>query len=235
MRYRNRDGAEVFQPASVVVIAGKGIGTAALLLRSGLGGPMAGRNLMFHGAVYARGIFMEELDGPLGPVGCVLASHEFYETDLSRGFVRGVQLQVTRENAPLAQAARLSPAWGLGAQAALRREFRHSMAVLVMDEDLPEPENRVEVTGGVALHDRLSANSRRALDFGLDRAEELLRACGAVGVLRVPLAPMTGWHLLGTARMGADPATSVTDGRGRVHGVPNLLVADGSLFPTVAR
>jgi len=44
---------------------------------------------------------------------------------------------------------------------------------------------------------------------------------------------MTGWHLLGTARMGSDPATSVTDGKGRCHDVPNLLVADGSLFTTV--
>jgi choline dehydrogenase-like flavoprotein len=33
--------------------------------------------------------------------------------------------------------------------------------------------------------------------------------------------------------MGTDPATSVTDSRGRCHDVPNLLVADGSLFPTV--
>jgi len=47
------------------------------------------------------------------------------------------------------------------------------------------------------------------------------------------LAPLTGWHLLGTARMGRDPTNSVTDARGRCHAVPNLIVADGSLFPTV--
>ncbi|MGL4290913.1 MAG: GMC oxidoreductase, partial [Phreatobacter sp.] len=70
-------------------------------------------------------------------------------------------------------------------------------------------------------------------DFGLDRAEEVLRAAGAVSTVRVDLAPFTGWHLLGTARMGADPASSVTDGHGRCHAVANLLVADGSLFPTV--
>ena len=48
------------------------------------------------------------------------------------------------------------------------------------------------------------------------------------------IAPFTGWHLLGTARMGSDPATSVTDRQGRCHEVKNLIVADGSLFPTVA-
>jgi choline dehydrogenase-like flavoprotein len=61
----------------------------------------------------------------------------------------------------------------------------------------------------------------------------MLRAAGAIETVRVPLAPMTGWHLLGTARMGSDPNRSVTDGSGRVHGVPGLLVADGSVFTTV--
>jgi choline dehydrogenase-like flavoprotein len=32
--------------------------------------------------------------------------------------------------------------------------------------------------------------------------------------------------------MGDDPQRSVTDGRGRCHAVANLIVADGSLFPT---
>ncbi len=32
--------------------------------------------------------------------------------------------------------------------------------------------------------------------------------------------------------MGDDPTRSVTDARGRCHAVPNLVVADGSLFPT---
>ncbi len=31
--------------------------------------------------------------------------------------------------------------------------------------------------------------------------------------------------------MGRDPGDSVTDGWGRVHGVPWLFVADSSLFP----
>ena len=38
-------------------------------------------------------------------------------------------------------------------------------------------------------------------------------------------------HLMGGCRIGTDPATSVTDAWGQVHGVPWLFVADASLFP----
>jgi choline dehydrogenase-like flavoprotein len=86
---------------------------------------------------------------------------------------------------------------------------------------------------GVRVEYTLSDHSRRALDFGMARAEEMLRTAGAHRIVRVPLAPYTGWHLLGTARMGSDPATSVTDANGCCHAVPNVIVADGSLFPTV--
>jgi choline dehydrogenase-like flavoprotein len=241
IRYRDGAGRDCWQPASTVVVAGNGIGTARLLLASGIQSPALGRNLMFHPAAYVRGMFAEELDGPVGPVGCAVYSHEFYETDEARGFKRGIHLQVTRENPLLIQASRLEPAWGVEAQRQLREEFRHSMAVLVMAEDLPELHNRVILTRetqadglpGVRLEYALSHDSRRALDFGMARAEEMLRAAGAHRIVRVPLAPYTGWHLLGTARMGSDPATSVTDANGCLHAVPNVLVADGSLFPTV--
>ena len=239
--YRTTDRRDHWQPASYVVVAGNGIGTARLLLASGVAGPALGRNLMFHPAAYLRGMFVEELDGPVGPVGCAIYSHEFYETDVNRDFKRGIHLQVTRENAPLVQAMRLQPAWGREAYGKLREEHRRSIVILVQAEDLPEVHNKVSLTNaieadglpGVRLDYNVSTHSRQSLDFGLDRAEEVLRAAGAYRIERLALAPVTGWHLLGTARMGSDPATSVTDARGRCHGLPNLLVADGSLFPTV--
>ena len=68
--------------------------------------------------------------------------------------------------------------------------------------------------------------------FSEERAEELLRTAGAYRIDRQPYPPMTGWHLLGTAAMGADPEVSVVDARGRCHGISNLLICDGSVFPT---
>jgi len=49
-----------------------------------------------------------------------------------------------------------------------------------------------------------------------------------------PLLRAGGWHLMGTARMGRDPATSVVDAEGRCHDVPNLYVVDGSTMVTCA-
>jgi choline dehydrogenase-like flavoprotein len=41
-----------------------------------------------------------------------------------------------------------------------------------------------------------------------------------------------GGHHLGTARMGTDPRTSVVDADCRVHGLRNLYIAGGAVFPT---
>ena len=239
--YRDDGGRDHVQPASYVVVACNGIGTPRLLLASGIGGDMVGRCLMFHPVAYLNAVFEEKQDGPAGPIGCCVYSHEFYETDRERGFVRGVQFMVTRENPLFAQSTCTDPGWGRAGQEQLREMFGHSFRVLVMAEDLPEPDNRVILTdqvdddgmARVKLTYALSENSRRRLDFGLDRAQEALVAAGAVRIDRSPLAPTTGWHLLGTARMGTDPHTSVVDARGRCHTTPNVIVAGGSVFPTV--
>ena len=42
-------------------------------------------------------------------------------------------------------------------------------------------------------------------------------------------------HLLGTCRMGNDPATSVVDKYHRSHDIPNLFICDGSSLVTSGR
>jgi choline dehydrogenase-like flavoprotein len=39
-------------------------------------------------------------------------------------------------------------------------------------------------------------------------------------------------HQMGSCRMGADPATSVADGRGELHDVKGVWIGDASAFPT---
>jgi choline dehydrogenase-like flavoprotein len=78
-----------------------------------------------------------------------------------------------------------------------------------------------------------SENSRRMMDFALARGTDILRAAGAYDV-EGGLLDRGGWHLMGTARMGNDPATSVVNAWGRSHDVRNLFIVDGSIFITSA-
>jgi choline dehydrogenase-like flavoprotein len=113
----------------------------------------------------------------------------------------------------------------------------------IIAEDLPEESNRVVLDAALTdsdgipapkVHYRLSENSRRMLEFHIARARESLETAGAYEVVIAPQIRQTGWHLLGTTKMGVDPGTSVVDGWGRCHDVPNLYVIDGSVWPTSA-
>mgnify|MGYP000215188556 CR=1 FL=1 len=67
-------------------------------------------------------------------------------------------------------------------------------------------------------------------------AEQMMEAAGAVEQWSGHVAPQTGGsHLLGTCRMGDDPATSVVDKYNRSHDVSNLFICDGSSMVTSGR
>ena len=244
------------QRAPLVIMAANGIGTPRLLLASrsrffpdGLanGSGLIGKCLMFHPFAAVAGAFPEEFDSTYGPIGSLFFSHEFYETDERRGFVRGFGLQAVRQSGPLQVAlggfvAQRVP-WGADHHRVVAERFRRTINLGVMGEDLPETIN--EVTLDPTLTDahgipaplvryRLNENSLKMLDYGVARASEALQAAGAVEVLFTsPLRP-SGWHLLGTCRMGDHPFNAVVDRWGRAHEVPNLFVVDGSLFVTSA-
>lgn len=70
------------------------------------------------------------------------------------------------------------------------------------------------------------------LEYGIERAQQVLHAAGASRIKVNPLSQQAGFHFMGTARMGNDPALSVTDQLGRCHTIPNLMIIDGSVFPS---
>ena len=74
--------------------------------------------------------------------------------------------------------------------------------------------------------------NRSFLEPGL----ELLGAAGATRTCGYPIDdPYPAVHLLGTCRMGNDPATPVVDRYHRTHEVPNRFVVDGGSFVTSGR
>ena len=254
--YYDSNGRVQEQKARIVVLACNGVGTSRLLLNSksslfpdGLANSsgMVGKNLMFHPVAMVTGVFEEELNGHVGPIGCSILSHEFYETDLSRGFVRGYQLQGVRASGPAHTALGGVPGivipWGEDHHRIFRERMGHNATLAVMGEDLPELHNQVtldpELTDGDGMpaprvEYTLSDNSRKMLDHGIARATEALDAAGAQEVIVNALLGPSGWHLMGTARMGTDPAGSVVDELGRCHDVKNLYIVDGSIFVTGA-
>lgn len=239
-----RGGERRVQPARAVVMAASGLGTPRLLLASGFAHPMLGRHLMHHPTAIVTGVFAERLDGHKGPFACAFASQEFVETDTARGFVRGYQMQALRGGGPVQTAlggymARLP--WGRAHHAAFARVFGHSVSITVTAEDLPDPDNRVTLDPRVTdsdglpaprLHYRLHPNSRAMLDHGIARAREALTEAGAIEIMVNPLVAAAGFHFLGTARMGHDPAGSVVDAACRLRGAEDIVLVDGSVFVT---
>lgn len=252
--YYDRDGVERRQRAHVVVLACNGIGTPRILLNSrskhfpdGLANRsgLVGRNLMFHPYAMVTGLFDEPLEGYKGATGCCIMSQEFYETDAARGFVRGYSFEILRGLGPVFTAlmalgwGRLP--WGEDHHRAYAEVFDRTAGLVVIGEDLPEPENRVTLDPDLAdahgipaprIEYRLGENSQRLMAHGAARAKEVLEAAGARDTFTEPLLRVAGWHLMGTARMGRDPRTSVVNDWGRCHDVRNLFIIDGSVFPT---
>jgi choline dehydrogenase-like flavoprotein len=238
-------------------MACNGIGTPRVLLNSrsalfpdGLANSsgLVGKNLMHHPCGIVLGIFDDWFEQRGGPRGSAMLSQEFYETDASRGFVRGFDMQVLgNEIPPLAAALggllAQPVGWGDTHHREFSERFGHMVGITLMTEDLPEEHNQVTLdpvltdSHGIPaarVQYTVSENTNRMLDHAVERGTEVLEAAGASKVLVSRLRRNAGWHLLGTARMGDDPDTSVVDRWGRAHDVPNLFVIDGSVFTTGA-
>ncbi|HJN48864.1 MAG: GMC family oxidoreductase [Pseudomonadales bacterium] len=254
--YYDADGAERRQKAEVVVLACNGVGTPRLLLNSrsslfpdGLANSsgLVGKNLMFHPYAWVQGIFDDPLDGYKGPGGCCIWSQEFYETDTTRGFVRGYTMEITRGMGPVTTALSGMAAgripWGPDHHRAYLELFNRRAGMVMICEDLPEAHNTVTLDRELVDSDGIPApkvsyqvgeNSRKMLDHAMARGSEVLQAAGAKQVDSHAPMPTAGWHLMGTARMGTDPKTSVVNEWGRCHDVRNLFIVDGSIFVTSA-
>ena len=248
-------GGDHFQPARVVILCANGIGTPRLLLLSaddrhpdGLANSsgLVGRNLMLHPNSSVVGYYDTDLESWLGPLGELISSHQFYETDPSRNFVRGMKMHamptpgVLLSGIDMHRTLDFDELWGEPIHDIARATGR---GILWGDnaDDLPEEHNRVtldpEMKDGNGLpapkvQYRISKNTREIMRFAVARMEEIHEASGAVRTITKELWEDEPGHVLGTARMGVDPDRSVVDEWGRTHDVPNLYIADGSIFVT---
>jgi choline dehydrogenase-like flavoprotein len=251
-QYLDREGVEHWQPASVVVVAANGVGTPRLLLLSasprhpdGLANSsgLVGKRLMVHTRAKVVGLFEETFPSWQGQYGESIHSYEFYETDASRGFARGAKWGLVPSGGPVAAALARDPkeqVWGAALHQRVAETLGHAVVWGIVGEDLPDPANEVTLDpklrdgDGIAaprVRYRMGENSKRLIEYHIARAAESLRAAGAREV-KVERTHGGSSHLMGTARMGNDPASSVVDRWCRAHDTPNLYVIDSSVFVT---
>lgn len=103
----------------------------------------------------------------------------------------------------------------------------------VMSEDLPDPESRVTLKDGEIVLNWTRSNWA-AHEQLVSKLKAALRRSGFPITLSKAFDRRTPSHQCGTARMGADPESSVVNTWGQAHDHANLWIADASVLPTSA-
>ncbi|HEY3897452.1 MAG TPA: GMC family oxidoreductase [Chthoniobacter sp.] len=243
--YYDEQGREHFQKARAVIVASYSIETPRLLLNSacteypsGLANSSdtVGRYLMAQAGTVTLGRFAQPVRMYKAPPAHCM-TEEFYETDPKRDFARGFGIQ-TVGPLPMAFGKQMMAAigaWGWGLRRVMM-DYNHWATFGLLGEILPWPENRVSISterdqfGIPVAHVTfgLRENDEKLIAFAKKKTAEVMSAAGAEEVVQESRYA----HLVGAARMGADPATSVVDAFGRSHDIANLFVCDGSILPT---
>lgn len=243
--------------AGEVVVAAGAVETARLLLASpsdrephGLGNntDQVGRHLQGHVYGGALGIFPDPVNDGVGP-GPAIATHDFRHHN--PGIIGGGMIANEFVPTPIGTYNYLVgggalPPHGAAAKAGMRRLISRVQRVIGPVHEVTTAGARVRLDPTVRdrlgvpvaqLSGGLHPEDERTQAFLNDRCAEWLAASGASGIVRMPgrgpdHGPSGGQHQAGSARMGTDPATSVTDPVGRVWGHDNLRIADASLHVT---
>jgi len=240
--------------APSVVVACGAIESPALLLRSGIGGPAAGKHLRLHPAAVVLGTYEQPVEGWIGQIQSALSDQfKFCEGDF--GFlIEGVGMT------PAIQAAALPWVDGRQHKELIARVFRFAAPFISVARDHGEGRVLVDDYGRAVTEWSFSddLDSKLFIRAHVELAK-LHRAAGAKEILTTFQQP-TAWrdgedwdafiasieagslaandcsafsaHQMGSCRMGSDPSQSVADGRGELHDTKGVWIGDGSAFPT---
>ncbi|MGY2236289.1 GMC family oxidoreductase N-terminal domain-containing protein [Pseudomonas gingeri] len=252
------NGRRINVKARHYVLAGGGINSPALLLRSKAPDPHGrlGKRTFLHLVNFSAGQFSEVINPFYGAPQSIYSDH-FQWLDGTTGHM-SYKLEVP----PLQPALASTLLGGFGPQSALRMEqlpHTHVMLALMRDGFHPDSQGgSVELRGddtpvldypvspyawdGLrrAFHSMAEiqfaagAKSVLPLHADADYVNTLAKARELIDGLSLELyrTRLGSAHVMGGCAMGEDPKTAVTDSLGRHHQLRNLSIHDGSLFPT---
>ncbi|WP_246657325.1 GMC family oxidoreductase [Methylocystis sp. B8] len=255
VRFVRSDGSTGRVFARIVVVAANGVETPRLLLASiceAFPGGVAnrsdqlGRNLMDHPIQLSWALTRQPVWPYRGP-GATSGIENFRDLK-DRNVNSALRFEIGNEGwswpkgAPESTARELALG-GLRAKAldtALKEQTARHIRVAALTDQLPLASNRVtldstqiERTGlpRAAIFYQLDSYTDRALANAKNMHEDMFRRIGVEGFWHKDGAEAAG-HIMGTARMGDDPATSVVDKDLRAHGHRNLFLVGAAAFPT---
>ena len=193
-------------------------------------------------------MFPHEVQGHKGPV-VTRITQQHYVPDPSLGFFGGGGIDMRVDLPALVRTISMppdGPEWGAAFKQRMHDWFINSAAAYGHTTSLPVATNSISLDpdlkdawGLPVIRTTFKEHEHdlRLYKFFQDRCKELLTAAGATKVYDSPINddPGSSVHLLGTARMGNDPKTSVVDKYHRAHDVKNLFIVDGSSFVTSGR
>ncbi len=252
VRYFNEQGKGQEQTADLVVVSASATETARLLLNSpskrfpnGLGNnnDWVGRNLQGHAYTGALGIFDHEITDFAGP-GATIGFCDYNHHN--EGIVGGGLLCNEFNAMPYLFTGLRPPGasmWGKEHKEFQMKNIKRISGLHGPIQEVPNFEARVTIDPKVKDHWGIPVVALSGERHPIDHEHCKWLSANAEKVLQEAGATFTwqkvggkgisgGQHQAGTARMGNDPQTSVTNRYGQVHGIDNLFVADGSLFAT---
>jgi choline dehydrogenase-like flavoprotein len=217
---------------------------------------MVGRNLMYHFQTIAVGIYAQRFHGERGrsvthgiaDFRGVMPGGEALDPNLQLGGIvefgtNSEAITAATNNLEALAIARLQGINLSLKQLLVNSPFLAHIAVLEMQaEDAPQLTNQVDldpqwrdVFGLPAARVTYapSAFEQEARTIYAPKLVAIHKAAGAQYGFIAPVdTPSQSRHVMGTLRMGNDPATSVCDAFGKFHDLDNLYSMDGGVFVT---